>query len=125
MVAGYIIATVSGVEVLGPSVLAVFGSNSTSISANIANASAVDVVMLIVAIIGIRITAKVQIGSAVIEYFILIGFGIVGLAAVFSQWHGVMHPFAGWFNPVVSAAGSTVAGFLVAVFIFTAWDGAV
>ncbi len=30
MIAAYIIATVSGVEVLGPSVLAVFGSNSTS-----------------------------------------------------------------------------------------------
>jgi amino acid transporter len=35
MIAAYIIATVSGVEVLGPSVLAVFGSNSTSTWANI------------------------------------------------------------------------------------------
>jgi len=36
MIAAYVIATVSGVEVLGPSVPAVFGSNSTSTWANIA-----------------------------------------------------------------------------------------
>jgi amino acid transporter len=36
MVAAYVIATVSGVEVLGPSVLAVFGADSASTWANIA-----------------------------------------------------------------------------------------
>ncbi len=126
MVAGYVIATVSGVEVLGPSVLAVFGSNSTSVAANIAIASAVGLVMLVVAIIGIRITAEVQIGIAVVEYVILIGFGIVGLVAVFSHWHGVMHPTWDWLSPTgIGGRGSMVAGFLVAVFIFTGWDGAI
>jgi amino acid transporter len=126
MVAGYIIATVSGVEVLGPSVLAVFGANSSSLGANIAIAGAVGVVMLVVAIVGIRITAGVQIGIAVVEYVILIGFGIVGLVAVFTHWHGAMHPSAGWLNPSgIGGRGSMVAGFLVAVFIFTGWDGAI
>src|SRR5450755_3651883 len=47
MIAAYIIATVSGVEVLGPSVLAVFGSNSASTSSNIIIATVVGVVMLV------------------------------------------------------------------------------
>src|SRR5450631_4787769 len=41
MIAAYVIATVSGVEVLGPSVLAVFGSNSASTSSNIIIATVV------------------------------------------------------------------------------------
>src|SRR5579859_8136168 len=53
MIAAYIIATVSGVEVLGPSVLAVAGSSSTNTWANIGIASAVSIVMLVVAIVGI------------------------------------------------------------------------
>src|SRR6201985_3103077 len=41
MIAAYVIATVSGVEVLGPSVLSVFGDNSTAVGPNIAIATAV------------------------------------------------------------------------------------
>jgi hypothetical protein len=58
MVAAYIIATVSGVEVPGPSVLAIFGSNAPSTSANIAVGTAVGVIMLIIAVVGIKITAR-------------------------------------------------------------------
>src|SRR6201989_3346834 len=72
MIAAYIIATVSGVEVLGPSVLAVFGSNSTSTWANIAIGTAVGVVMLIIAVVGIRFTAKSQVVMAVVEHPLLI-----------------------------------------------------
>jgi amino acid transporter len=57
MIAAYVIATVSGVEVLGPSVLAVFGASSVSAWANIAIGTAVGVVMLIIAVVDIKITA--------------------------------------------------------------------
>src|ERR1035441_7886827 len=56
MVAAYIIGTVAEVLLLGPSVLAVFGSTSTNTGAYIAIGVAVGVVMLIIAIVGIRIT---------------------------------------------------------------------
>ena len=126
MIAGYVIATVSGVEVLGPSVLAVFGSSSTNTWGNIGIATAVGLAMLILAVIGIRITARTQVGIAVIEYVILIGFAIVGIYAVASHWHGTFHMSSGWLNPTgIDSRGSAVAGFLVAVFIFTGWDGAV
>jgi amino acid transporter len=124
MVAAYVIATVSGVEVLGPSVLAVFGSNSTSTWSNIVIATIVGVIMLIIAVVGIRITAKTQVGMAIVEYAILIGFAIVGLWAVFNHHPGTFPASRGWLSPTgIGGKGSLAAGFLASVFMFTGWDG--
>jgi amino acid transporter len=124
MIAAYVIATVSGVEVLGPSVLAVFGSDSTGISANLAIGTSVGVIMLVIAIVGIRITARTQVGMAVIEYALLIGFGVAGLVLVLARHHGTVPFTLGWLSPNgIGGAGSAAAGFLVAVFMFTGWDG--
>jgi amino acid transporter len=124
MIAAYIIATVSGVEVLGPSVLAVFGSNSTSTWANIGIGTAVGLVMLIIAVVGIKITARTQVGMAIVEYGILIGFAIAGLVFVASHHAGTFPMTSGWLSPSgIGGHGSAVAGFLIAVFIFTGWDG--
>jgi amino acid transporter len=124
MIAAYIIATVSGVEVLGPSVLAVFGSNSTSTWANIAIGTAVGVVMLVIAVVGIKITARAQVGMAVVEYVILVGLAIAGLVLVLTHHHGTFAFSKGWLSPSgIDGKGSAVAGFLIAVFIFTGWDG--
>jgi len=73
MIAGYVIGTVAEVVVLGPSVLAVFGSGSGSTWAYIEIATGVSVVMLVIAVVGIRITARTQIGMALVEYVILVG----------------------------------------------------
>jgi amino acid transporter len=125
MIAGYVIATVSGVEVLGPSVLAVFGASATNTWGNVGIATGVGLVMLVVAVIGIRITARTQVGIAVVEYLILIGFAITGLVAVASHWRGTFAPSSGWLSPSgIGGHGNAVAGFLIAVFIFTGWDGA-
>src|ERR1022692_3546981 len=79
MVAAYIIGTVAEVLLLGPSVLAVFGSNSTNTWADVGIGCAVGLVMLVIAIVGIRITARAQVGMALVEYLILIGKAIAGL----------------------------------------------
>ena len=124
MVAAYVIATVSGVEVLGPSVLAVFGSNSTSTWGNIGIGTAVGVIMLVIAIVGIKITARTQVGMAVVEYAILVGLAIAGLVAVLNHDHGTLPITRGWLSlNGIGGRGSAVAGFLTAVFIFTGWDG--
>ncbi|HLX50796.1 MAG TPA: APC family permease [Streptosporangiaceae bacterium] len=124
MIAAYIIATVSGVEVLGPSVLSVFGSNATSKPANVAIATAIGLVMLVVAIVGIKITARTQVALAAVEYVILIGFAVAGLIAVLSHHHNTVGFSADWFSVSgIGAKGSPVAGFLLAVFMFTGWDG--
>jgi amino acid transporter len=124
MIAAYIIATVSGVEVLGPSALAVFGSNSGSVRANIAIATALGLVMLVIAVAGIKITARTQVGIALAEYVILIGFAAVGLAAVLARHPGTVALTRGWLSlSGVGGRGSVAAGFLAAVFMFTGWDG--
>src|SRR5579863_1678345 len=64
MVVAYIIGTVAEILLLGPSVLAVFGSTSTNTWAWIAIGSVVGVIMLIIAVVGIKITAKTQVGMA-------------------------------------------------------------
>jgi amino acid transporter len=126
MIAAYILGTISGVEVLAPTVLTAFGSGSSSTWGNIGIDSALGLVMLVIAIVGIKITARTQIGMALIEYVILIGFGIAGLVFVLGHGHGSYHATSGWFSPTgVGGVGSPAAGFLIAVFMFTGWDGAI
>jgi len=108
----------------GPSVLAIFGSNSTSVWANIGIGTGVGVIMLVIAVVGICITARAQVGMAVVEYLILVGLAIAGLVAVLGHHHGTFPITKGWLSlSGIGGRGSAAAGFLVAVFIFTGWDG--
>ncbi len=126
MIMGGIIGTVSTTVVLGPSVLAVFGATSSAIPPNMAIDTAVIVGMLVIAIVGIRITARTQVGMGLVEYTILVGFGIVGLVAVISHRHGTFPISKGWFSlSGIGGHGSLAAGFLVALFAYTGWDGTV
>ena len=98
MIVAYIIGTVSGVEVLGPSALAVFGNGSAGSWAYVGIGTAVVLLMRVIAIIGIRITARTQVGLALVEYLIVIGFSIAGLIYVISHHHvadGADHAGAG------------------------------
>ncbi|HTX27548.1 MAG TPA: APC family permease [Streptosporangiaceae bacterium] len=126
MVAAYILGTISGVEILAPTVLAAFGNNSNNTWGNIGIDTALGLVMLVIAVIGIKITARTQVGMALIEYVILIGFAIAGLVFVLAHHHGTYHATSGWLSPGgVGGHGSAVAGFLIAVFMFTGWDGSI
>ncbi|HEX4256798.1 MAG TPA: APC family permease [Streptosporangiaceae bacterium] len=124
MVAAYIIGTVAEVLLLGPSVLAVFGSNSTSTADYVIIGAATGLVMLIIAVVGIRMTARVQVSMALVEYLILIGLAIAGLIYVTGTHPGVVHITRAWLSPSgIGGHGSAVAGFLVAVFVYGGWDG--
>ena len=78
MIAASLIAAVSGVVVLAPSVLAIAGVNAVSTWPNIFISTAVIVVLLVIAVVGIRLTARTQVAMGLIEYVILIGFSICG-----------------------------------------------
>jgi amino acid transporter len=124
MIAAYIIGTVAEVLLLGPSVLAVFGSNSANTGAYIGIGCAVGLVMLIIAVVGIRITARAQVGMAIVEYAILIGMAVAGLIWVLSHHAGSVPLTKGWVSfSGIGGHGSAVAGFLIAVFIYGGWDG--
>jgi len=124
MVVAYIVGTVAEILLLGPSVLAVFGSASTNTWASIGIGTAVGVVMLVIAIVGIRLTARAQVGMALIEYLILIGLSIACLAFVLGHHHGTFPITRGWFSVSgINGKGSAVSGFLIAVFVYGGWDG--
>ena len=126
MIAGYVLGTLSGVEVLGPSVLAVFGASSDSTWANIGIATAIGVIMTIIAVVGIRITARTQVVMAVVEYAILVGMSIWGLIYVLGHHAGTVHITSGWFSLTgVGGKGDIIAGFLIAIFAYSGWDGTV
>jgi amino acid transporter len=99
MVAAYILGTISGVEILAPTVLAAFGSNSSSTWGNIGIDTALALVVLVIAVVGIKITARTQLGMALVEYVILIGFGIAGLVVVASHHPGSYAMTSGWLSP--------------------------
>jgi amino acid transporter len=126
MIAGALVGSISGVVVLAPSVLAVFGSTSTSTWPNILISTAVILVMLVIAIVGIRITARTQVGLGLIEYVILVGFAIAGLVAVLGHHHGTFAMTRGWWSVSgIGGHGSLAAGFLIAVFMYTGWDASI
>jgi amino acid transporter len=126
MVAAYILGTISGVEILAPTVLAAFGNSSNNTWGNIGIDTALGLIVLVIAVVGIRITARTQVGMALVEYVILIGFGIAGLVFVLAHHHGSYPITSGWFSPSgIGGHGSAAAGFLIAVFMFTGWDGAI
>src|SRR5712671_2161767 len=124
MIAAYIVGTVAEVLLLGPSVLAVFGSSSTNTWAYVGIGCAVGLIMLVIAVIGIKITARVQVSMALVEYLILIGLAIAGLVWVLGHHPGSVPITKGWFSVSgVNGKGDAVAGFLVAVFVYGGWDG--
>jgi len=126
MIMGGIIGTVSTTVVLGPSVLAVFGSSSTAIPPNLAIDTVVILGMLVIAVIGIRITARTQVGMGLIEYVILLGFAVVGLVAVLNHHHGTFPMTRAWWTfSGIGGRGSLTGGLLVALFAYTGWDGTV
>jgi amino acid transporter len=124
MMVTYIVGTVAGTIVLGPSVAAVTGTASASAPASVAIGGAVILVMLVLAVVGIRITARTQIIMAVVEYLILLGIAIGGLVLVLGHHAGTYPVTSSWFTlSGVGGHGDAMAGFLLVIFIYGGWDG--
>jgi amino acid transporter len=124
MICGYIVGAVAGVEVIGPSVLAIFTSSTGSTWAIIGIATALSLVMLFIAIVGIKITARAQVSMAAIEYLILIGLSIAGLVVVLNHRHGTFPITQQWFHlSGIGGKGNLAAGLLISVFIYSGWEG--
>jgi amino acid transporter len=126
MLAGYVVGTISVVVVLAPAVLAVFGSTATSAWPNIGISTALIIVMLAIAVAGIRITARTQVAMAVFEYIVLVGISIWGLVFVLSHHAGTFPITSGWFSlSGIGGKGNLTAGLLIAVFMYSGWDATI
>jgi len=124
MIAAYITGAVTGVVVLAPSVLAVAGAGATSAGANIAISAAILVVMLVIAVAGIKLTARTQVAMAIAGYTILTGFALAGLIWVLGRHPGTVPFTRGWFSlNGVNGKGDLAAGLVASVCIFSGWDG--
>ena len=79
-----------------------------------------------IAVVGIRITARTQVAMAVVEYTILVGMSIWGLVFVLGHHAGTVPITSGWFSPTgIDGNGDLVGGFLIAVFAYSGWDGTI
>jgi amino acid transporter len=126
MIAGSLVAAVAGVVVLAPSVLAVFGDSALSTWPNIFISTAVIVVLLVIAVAGIRLTARTQVAMGLIEYVILVGFSAWGLWAVLHHHPGTFPITRGWFSlSGIGGKGDLATGLLLAVFMIAGWDATV
>jgi len=126
MIAASLIAAVAGVVVLAPSVLAIVGASVLSTWPNIFISTAVIVVLLVIAVVGIRLTARTQVAMGVIEYVILIGFSMWGLLLVLTHHHGTFPISRGWLSiSGIGGQGSLASGLLIAVFMLAGWDATV
>jgi amino acid transporter len=126
MLAGTLFGTLTPVTAIGPSILAVFNQPANSTWPNILIATVIVVVMVVISVIGIKISARTQVGIGLIEYVILIVFAVWGLAWVLGHHAGTVHITSAWFSlHGVGGHGSLVAGFLITIFMFTGWDGTI
>jgi len=126
MIAGYLIGTVAEVVVLGPSVLAVFGAHPGGPWASLEIDTAVCLTMGLIAVVGIRLTARTQIAMAAVEYTILVGFSLAGLIAVLLRKPGTFHMTSGWWHLTgIGGTGSLAGGLLVAIYAYSLWDGTI
>ena len=126
MLAGCLTGTISVVVVLSPAVLAVFGASAIATWPNILLCTAVILVMATIAVVGIRLTARTQVGMALIEYTILIGISVWALLYVLGHHHGTFPPTKGWLSLTgINGKGNLAAGLLIAVFMYTGWDATV
>jgi len=126
MLAGYVVGTISVVVVLSPAVLAVFAATATTAWPNIGISTALIIVMLAIAVAGIRITARTQVAMAVVEYTVLVGVSIWGLVFVLSHHAGTFPITSGWFSlSGIGGKGDLTAGLLIAVFMYSGWDATI
>jgi amino acid transporter len=80
----------------------------------------------VIAVVGIRLTARTQVAMAVVEYTILVGMSVWGLVYVLGHHAGTVPITSGWFSPTgIGGHGDLVGGFLIAIFAFSGWDGTV
>ena len=124
MLAGTLFGTLTPVTAVGPSVLAVFNKNANSEWGNILIATVLVVIMMIISIVGIRMTARTQVVIGLLEYAILLVFAIWGLIWVLGHHAGTVPITSHWFSlHGINGKGVLIDGFLITVFMYSGWDG--
>src|ERR1700684_4461819 len=121
----YSVGTTSLTVPLGTYMLSFFSNSAANNPHAVAAVgTAFDLVVLVVAALGIKLSARFSWGWAIFEYGLLIGFSIAALVGIYGHsLHHTVHITSSWFT--VSGAGgfsALVSGCLLAIFLYSGWD---
>jgi amino acid transporter len=119
-----LLGTVATVLPVGPSFLDLVGLNSSSQFGAAASSAVLSLIVMVVAVLGITLTARVQLTMAAIEFTIVGVLVVIGLWDTFiSQPSGFVSPSWSWLSPTgVGGAGDLVGALLLSVFLIAGWD---
>jgi amino acid transporter len=85
-----------------------------------------DLLVLVIAALGIKLSARFSWGWAIFEYGLLVGFSIAAIVGIYGHsLHHTVHVSSSWFT--ISGAGgfsALVSGILLAIFLYSGWDTA-
>ncbi len=123
----YVIGTTSLTIPLGTYFLSFFSNSAASNQVDVALVGSVfDLIVLVVAALGIKLSARFQWGWAIFEYGLLVGFTVAAIVAIYGGGLShTVHVSGSWFT--LSGAGgfsSLISGILIAIFLYSGWDTA-
>ncbi len=123
----YTIGTVSLTPILGSYLLSFFSNAAANDKYDTALVGTVlNILVLVVAAVGIKISSRFQWTWAVFEYTVLLGFCVTAVVLIYSGHisHSV-HITSAWFT--INGAGgfhALISGILIAIFLYSGWDTA-
>jgi amino acid transporter len=123
----YVIGTTSLTIPLGTYFLSFFSNAAASNTVDVALVGTVfDLIVLAVAAVGIKLSARFQWGWAIFEYGLLVGFTVAALAVTYGGHRpGVVHISTSWFTlPGAGGFSALISGILIAIFLYSGWDTA-
>jgi amino acid transporter len=123
----YSVGTTSLTIPLGTYTLSFFSNSAANNTHAVAAVgTAFDLLVLIVAALGIKLAARFSWGWAIFEYGLLVGFSIAAIIGIYGHHlHHTVHVSSSWFT--ISGAGgfsALVTGMLLAIFLYSGWDTA-
>jgi amino acid transporter len=123
----YCVGTTSLTVPLGTYMLAFFSNTlPNNVYAVAAVGTGFDLIVLVIAALGIQLSARFQWGWAIFEYGLLVGFSIAAIVGIYGHsLHHTVKVSSSWFT--ISGAGgfsALVSGLLLAIFLYSGWDTA-
>jgi amino acid transporter len=123
----YTIGTTSLTIPLGTYTLSFFSNAAANNKYDVALVgTAFNLIVLVVAALGIKLSARFQWGWAIFEFGLLIGFTIAAIVGIYGgHLTHTVHVTSSWFT--ISGAGgftALISGVLLAIFLYSGWDTA-
>jgi amino acid transporter len=123
----YCVGTTSLTVPLGTYMLSFFSDSAANNQNYVAAVgSGFDILVLVIAALGIQLSARFNWGWAIFEYGLLVGFSIAALVGIYGHsLHHTVHISGSWFT--IGGAGgfsALVSGLLLAIFLYSGWDTA-